>query len=240
MNIWRKRFAVLIGEKLWLIKSRNGIEKARCIKITATTKVHDRIPSHDYPFCFLVNDNNKLHYFRAVSGYYSLTHLLTHLLIHFFSESDQLVWKEQIYAAIKLYRDSDCIKIAEMIITDEESARSYRLQKSLTNVLQQDGVMHALGSGSNSNSSDGERRLYEFHQTTKQQIERSVHSASSGESIVHSIHSKESVIADAMAFLLAVQRYKELHRHDLKVSLNRLWSYTLHLFQTHLSRHLVG
>ena len=136
-----------------------------------------------------------------------------------------------------------------MIITDEESARSYRLQKSLTNMLHQDGVMHALGSSSSSNSySDSNsvnnglmhNQLYEFDQRTNQQIVKSIHRASRGESIVHNIHSKDTVIADAMAFLLAVQRYKELHRHDLKVSLNRLWSFTLHLFQAHLSGHLIG
>ena len=106
--------------------------------------------------------------------------------------------------------------------------------------------MHAVGSNINSNSNSRSNsvlvhnKLYEFDQVTTHSIEKSIYRMSRGESIVHNIHSKEAVIADAMAFLLAVQRYKELHRHDLKVSLNRLWSFTLHLFQTHLSRHLIG
>jgi len=226
-NLWRKRYCVLT-DKLWCMDVKRLHPRSRCIKISGNTIVTDRTPSLDYPNCVVMHDQATTNFFRAASV------------------TEQQQWQDDINQRCNLAKENDVITMAEMIMSDEEMTRGHRYTRGITQLLNSDEVISMLmdykGMDCPTTNNDNEQSLniYSFSKESKACLKRRVHRHR--RNMIHLLHDNENgnenddktVIFNSLAFVTIVQKYKELHRHDLVVTAKEQWMAALSVYKLFL------
>ena len=209
---WHFMFCVLT-DKLWFIrrKRNSNHEKSRagCISF-ANVNTDDVYPIREFPFTFVVKSLGKEHYFRADT------------------ENTRSSWLADINQRISFSVGNDVISMAEMIICDEESAHCRRTQRSLIRLLNSHTMNKFLINDFESNID------LSMQSQDSSKVCKLVQSGT-----IHSLHESRKDISRSMAFLIQVQNYKELHRHDLKVDSTQQWIFALFIYLNFLEPILV-
>ena len=325
------RWFCVLTDHLWCVDvTKNRCPSAICLKLvsmsvsgpTKPTAVNGPIntangkpPSstRDKLQSILVTSLKEIHYFRA------------------FNLNDQFKWIEDLTSKTSVVVDNDFFKMAEVIMCDDESSKTSRLEKAVLSYLESDVVLAAIDvSGKRSNSSvvkdysrllvspDGssqsvpDKRWFSFSSSRQLSFSKSEYDSrfqslsemqdeiknencipidpSSRESVpnirprftsfstltvgnsflginssnhhsclpqehphysnfkysIHTLHLKHRKVAEVLAFLISVNRFKELFRHELFVSTDKQLACAVeiyHLFiqpQINLLKHLAS
>lgn len=116
-NLWRKRYC-MVSDNFWCVDARRkDSPRARSIILTPSMSILDHSPSLDYPLCFVLHDNAGTHFFRAPT------------------QLEHQIWIDEVRSRIILARDSEAIKMADIIIGDEEVAKAIRLQRGMSPIV---------------------------------------------------------------------------------------------------------
>jgi hypothetical protein len=122
-NLWRRRYCILT-DKLWYFDVKRQVNpRGQCIQINSSAVVRDKVRLLDYPNAIIITTMSDTHYFRATSPL------------------EQHSWINDISQRARLSSDNDVIKMAEMIINDEELANWQRVERRISNILDVEGVV---------------------------------------------------------------------------------------------------
>eukprot|EP01035_Chromulina_nebulosa_P023640 gene23640-30654_t len=143
VNLWRRWFCVLT-DHLWCVDvTKNRYPSAICLKLVSMsvsgpikpTAVNGPISSasgkhqsstRDKLQSILVTSLKEVHHFRA------------------FNLNDQFNWIEDLTSKTSVVVDNDLFKMAEVIMCDEESSKTSRLEKAVLSYLDSDVVLAAI------------------------------------------------------------------------------------------------
>lgn len=192
-------------------------------------KLSDAPPSIMISNCVSIISPSKVHIFRAPSS------------------EEQASWMSEIRSKVMTKTDNDVLLMAEMIICDEESARLSRVQEAVGKAL--DLNIQALRSSARA---FGETSVYfddseledpESFYACRPGIQRSasesnVHKKTHGNCLLltrrtRTIHKELELL---FGFCSAVQNYRELHRHDIRATMEPWcqWVDVVHIFDQYL------
>jgi len=126
-NLWRKRFCILTGDKLWYMKRRPQRCRGRLIAATCLVLVSARVTeaASNVPFGFELQTVDRKHSFRAFGRQAKREQL----------QKVQRGWLQALAGQIRYSDENDMISMAEHIISDTEGARVRRAQRRLTSAL---------------------------------------------------------------------------------------------------------
>lgn len=237
-NLWRKRLCALT-DKLWLIDSdRHPHPRAVSLKINAQTKIYDSVKDFEYPHCIVV----------SLSGSSSGTYFLRAN-----SPEQQQIWIDELRRKATLVADNDVINMAEIIMCDEIETQTNRFHRgidyALTSLLlkqeedkaisetleglhqEEVALCTAYGSSTDKISKPAKRRP--FCSLTSKTLLHRVHRSPTS-SYLRKMYSNNSCGSEMLAFIMDVQRYKEIHRHDLVISPRQQWMAVLRIYHLHV------
>jgi hypothetical protein len=219
----------VLGEKLWAFNNSKVLPHAISIELRANMKLSDAPPSIMISNCVSIISPSKVHVFRASSG------------------EEQASWMAEIRSKVVTKTDNDVLVMAEMIICDEESARLSRVQEAVGKALELN--IQALNSSSRAlrESSvyldDSELEDPESFYACRPEIQTSASESSVNKSahgncllLTRRTRTAHKELELLFGFCSAVQNYRELHRHDIRATMEPWcqWVDAVHIFDQYL------
>ncbi|GMH60340.1 hypothetical protein TL16_g03025 [Triparma laevis f. inornata] len=122
-NVWRRKWCILTDDKLWIISRLRckRSRRSRCIPLIRNT-VKGSNPVFNIPHGIEVCTPRKAHIFMAES------------------KSEQQSWIRVMEKRIEISSENNFIELAELIVNEEETARSNRLNTAVKSVIEDCGV----------------------------------------------------------------------------------------------------
>ncbi len=125
-NLWRRWYCVLM-DQLWCVDISREVPRAKCVKLSGMIRYREGYKTLDQLQIIIINSpDSKSHFFRA------------------FNLIDQRKWIQDLNIKTRVAAENDSFSMAEMIITDEEDAKNFRLTRQIGEVLDQPKAMEAL------------------------------------------------------------------------------------------------
>lgn len=125
-NLWRRWYCVLM-DQLWCVDMSREKPRAKCVKLSGMIRYRDGYKTLDQLQIIIINSSDsKSHFFRA------------------FNLIDQKKWIQDLNIKTRVAADNDSFAMAEVMITDEEDAKNFRVARQLGDVLDQAKTMEAL------------------------------------------------------------------------------------------------
>jgi len=169
-NLWRRWYCVLM-DQLWCVDIAGDVSRAKCVKLSGMIRYREGYKTLDQLQIIIINSSDgKSHFFRA------------------FNLIDQKKWIQDLNIKTRVAAENDSFSMAEVIITDEEDAKNFRLAREVGEVLDQPKSMEAIafrravdlplaGSSSAATNKDGEdstRSTSETQTSQDEKIEKNV------------------------------------------------------------------
>ena len=126
-NLWRKRFCILAGDKLWYMKRRPQRCRGQLVPATCLALVSARVKeaASNVPFGFELQTVDRSHAFRAFGRHAKRDQL----------QKVQRGWMQALVGQIRYTDENDMMCMAEHIISDFEGARVRRAQRRMCSAL---------------------------------------------------------------------------------------------------------
>ncbi len=209
-HLWRRWYCVLT-DHMWCIDVNKEPPRAICVRLSGMMRQKDKHISLTSLQCIVINSLKRAHYFRA------------------FNLQEQQKWVDELMLNTAYASDNDLFSMAEYMISDEETTRSQRMQKNVAGLLSSDACISLLV-----DTNDVVRVVLADHTSTSKWMETEF-SHDGGDEVVkytnaaavcrsyhhfmvHNCHSCNASRTEMIAFLIEVQHYRELFRHDLFVA----------------------
>jgi len=139
-NLWRRRYCVLT-DKLWSIDVRSKVPKASSINISGSIQVRESaaIFNLDYPLSIVIENSSS-----SGSGSGGGISSKGAAFFRATNPTDHQGWIDDLRQRAFLTSENDVIKMAELIMCDEELSKNQRQQRSYQQVFQTTSVSKAL------------------------------------------------------------------------------------------------
>ena len=125
-NLWRRWYCVLM-DQLWCVDISREVPRAKCVKLSGMIRYREGYKTLDQLQIIIINSpDSKSHFFRA------------------FNLIDQRKWIQDLNIKTRVAAENDSFSMAEVIITDEEDAKNFRLTRQIGEVLDQPKAIEAL------------------------------------------------------------------------------------------------
>lgn len=125
-NLWRRWYCVLM-DQLWCVDIAGDVSRAKCVKLSGMIRYREGYKTLDQLQIIIINSSDgKSHFFRA------------------FNLIDQKKWIQDLNIKTRVAAENDSFSMAEVIITDEEDAKNFRLTREVGEVLDQPKSMEAI------------------------------------------------------------------------------------------------
>jgi hypothetical protein len=125
-NLWRRWYCVLM-DQLWCVDVSRETPRAKCVKLSGMIRYREGYKTLDQLQIIIINSaDSKTHFFRA------------------FTLIDQKKWIQDLNIKTRVAAENDSFSMAEVIINEEEGARTMRSARQVGALLDLPRVMEAI------------------------------------------------------------------------------------------------
>lgn len=227
-NLWRRRLCILT-DKLWCVNLKKKAPWATCIPLDGQASLQDNAPELQYPYGIIVRcTKGNTHFLRASSA------------------SEQHIWCDELQDRVAFGGENSVLHMAEMIICDEEKARTDRrnrilldcirtseVKSSLTELWPEICVNKWLRGVIEQNVEQAPQRLRDLsvEGSVRNNLDSLlIRNARRSLNMLHTFHESNRACALAVALMVSIDNFKGAFRHDISVAPDELWRLALSVY----------